>query len=88
MALVGLDNVVVAKMEIDEVTGEETYGAPVRIANAIEASITPQSDTQNIFADDTVAEMITVFSSVDVSFTISDLSTENYGLLLGKTEGR
>ena len=48
MALVGLDNVVVAKVAVDEVTGKETYGAPVRIANAIEASITPSVDTEHL----------------------------------------
>ncbi|MGB2993397.1 MAG: hypothetical protein WBB47_12240 [Paenisporosarcina sp.] len=40
MALVGLDSVYVAQVTVDDVTGEETYAAPVRIANAIEANIT------------------------------------------------
>ncbi|MGB2993398.1 MAG: major tail protein [Paenisporosarcina sp.] len=46
----------------------------------------PSVDTQNVFADDTVAEIISVFSSVEVSFTIADLGTDNYSLLLGKTK--
>lgn len=84
MALVGLDNVHVAKITIDPITGKETYGVPVKIAHAIEANISPQTDTQNIHADDTVAEIISVFGSVEVGFTISDLGSENYALLLGK----
>ncbi|CAM5206393.1 hypothetical protein UACE39S_01734 [Ureibacillus acetophenoni] len=83
MALVGLDSIYVAQITEDE-TGAETYAAPVRIKNGIEASVTPNVDTQNVYADDTVAEIINVFSSVDVSFTIADLGTDNYSLLLGK----
>ncbi len=84
MALVGLDSVYVSKVTVDEATGKETYGVPTRIAHAIEASITPSVDSQNVYADDTVAEIISVFSSVEVAFTIADLGTDNYGLLLGK----
>lgn len=83
-SLVGLDNVHVAKITIDPITGVEAYGEPIRIAHAIDASIAPSVDTQNVFADDTVAEIISVFSSVDVSFTIADLGSENYALLMGK----
>ncbi|WP_431798906.1 major tail protein [Halobacillus andaensis] len=82
MALVGLDKLYVAKIE--EVDGEETYDTPVHIKDAIDANITPSVDTQNLFADDTVAEIITQFSSVEVSFTINELGSENYALLLGK----
>lgn len=84
MALVGLDKLYVAKATEDELTGIVTYSSPIRIKDAIDANITPSTDTQNVFADDTVAEIISVFSSVEVSFTISDLGSDNYALLLGK----
>lgn len=84
MALVGLDSVYVAPITKDDSTGV-TYGTPVKIANAIDAKITPSVDTQSIFADDSVAEIISVFSQVDVEFTIAELSNATYKLLLGKT---
>ncbi|MDO7487045.1 phage tail protein [Peribacillus frigoritolerans] len=84
MALVGLDNIYVAPLTKDDGTGV-TYGTPVKIANAIDAKITPSQDQQSIFADDNVAEIITVFSQVDVEFTIAELSNSIYKLLLGKT---
>lgn len=84
-SLVGLDMIHVAKVT-EGVDGAITYGAPVKIANAIDAKITPSVDTQNVFADDSVAEIISVFSSVDVEFTLKELSSETYALLLGKTK--
>jgi phi13 family phage major tail protein len=84
MALVGLDNIVVAPLTKDDNTGV-TYGAPVKILHAVDAKITPSQDTQNVFSDDSVEEIITVFSSVDVEFTISELANANYKLLLGKS---
>lgn len=85
MALVGLDSVYVAPITKDDSTGV-TYGVPVRVANAIDAKITPSVDTQSIFADDSVAEIISVFSQVDVEFTIAELNSTIYALLLGKTK--
>ena len=82
MALIGLDNVVVA--EITEADGVETFATPKRIADVIDANIAPNVDVQNVFADDHVAEIISAFSSVEISFTFADLGTENYSLLLGK----
>lgn len=81
----GLDMFHVAKIT-EGVDGTITYGAPVRLKNAIDAKITPSVDTQNVFADDGVAEIISVFSSVDVEITLKELNSENYGLLLGKTK--
>lgn len=84
MALVGLDNIYVAPLTKDDNTGV-TYGTPVRLANAMDAKITPSQDQQNIFADDSVAEIITVFSSVDLEFSLAELTNTNYKLLLGKS---
>lgn len=86
MALVGLDKLYVAVATEDQLTGIVTYGTPTAIKDAIEANITPSTDTQNVFADDTVAEIISVFSAVEVSFTIADLGSDNYAMLLGKTK--
>lgn len=83
MALVGLDMIHVAPIT-ETPDGKVTYGTPVKLANAMDAKITPTQDTQNIYADDTVPEIISVFSNVDVEFTVSDIGSEKYGLLLGK----
>lgn len=82
MALIGLDSVYVAK--INEVDGKETYEAPVRIMDAVEATITPSIETGNVFADDRVKEVIQVFSQIEVAFTFADLGSDNYAMLLGK----
>ncbi|WP_371017383.1 major tail protein [Pseudalkalibacillus sp. JSM 102089] len=81
MALVGLDNIYVAKLT--EENGEITYDTPVRILNAIDAKITPTVDSQNLYADNTVAEILRVFSQVDVEFTIAELSSDHYAMLMG-----
>lgn len=84
MAIIGLDMLHVAKITEDEVTGEETYDAPQRLVDGIDMNITPSVNSQNLFADDKVAEIITQFGSVEVSFSIAELGTANYALLLGK----
>lgn len=83
MALVGLDKVYVSKLTIGE-SGATTYGTPMHLANAIDASIAPAVDTQNVYADDTVAEIISVKSNIEVSFTFADIGSEKYAMLLGK----
>lgn len=81
--LVGLDNIHVAQITEDE-DGKITYSAPVRIAKAMEASITASQDTQTTFADDGVGEIISVFANAEVEFTVSDIGSDNYAMLLGK----
>lgn len=84
MALVGLDSVYVA--QVTETDGVETYATPVKIAGAIDASISPSIDTQQVHSDDGVEEIITAFGSIEMSFTFSDIGSENYAILLGKTK--
>lgn len=84
MPLIGLDSLYVAQVTKDDATGT-TYGTPQRIAGAINMKVTPSVDSQNVFADDAVQEIIQVFSQVDVEFEIAEMSNAIYKLLLGKT---
>jgi phi13 family phage major tail protein len=80
--LVGLSDVHVAK--ITDTDGVITYGTPVQIAGAIDASIAPSADAQQVYGDDNVREIITAFGAIEVSFTFGDIGNDNYALLLGK----
>lgn len=84
MATIGLKNLHVAKLTKDDKTGV-TYGAPQRLALAIEAKITPQVTSETLYADDKAAEVAESLGEIEVELGIDDLSSEMYALLLGKT---
>lgn len=81
--LIGLDNVHVSKITKD-VDGLESYGTPIKLADVMEGSISPQVDSQNVFADDKVKQVIRVKSNIEVTFSFADLDNEKIALLLGK----
>jgi phi13 family phage major tail protein len=85
MAIMGLKNLYIAPLTKDDNTGV-TYGAPVKIANAVTAKLTPTIDTATLYGDDQPAEIIQMFSQVDIEFETLELSTANYNLMLGKTK--
>lgn len=89
MAVVGLRNLHIAKLTKDDGTGV-TYEVPIKLAKAINVSITPNSTSATLYADDGPAEIATALGQIDVSIGIDDLSTANQALLLGhavNTEG-
>lgn len=61
-----------------------TYGESERIAGLIEVGISPQTDTAELYADDTLHESATALSSYDININVADLTPEQQGKLLGQ----
>ncbi|WP_368031693.1 major tail protein, partial [Bacillus licheniformis] len=58
---------------------------PVKIGNAIEASITPNTNTETLYADDGPSEVESSLGETEVEIGIDQLSTTAQALLLGHT---
>lgn len=77
---IGLD-----KLHFAVMTDEETYTTPKPIPGAIEATITPTTNTATLFADDQADEVATSLGGIEVSLNVKDLPKEIYAELLGAT---
>lgn len=82
---IGLSDVYIAKVLTDISTGipATTYDTPVKIASALTAKISPKTNSQNVYSDDTLEEIETSFDSIDVEVGINQLSLESRALLQG-----
>lgn len=82
MAQIGLKNLFYALIEEDE-NGHEVYGAPVRLAKAISAELSVETDTQTLYADDGADVTISEFQSGTLTLGVNDLGTTVAAELLG-----
>jgi phi13 family phage major tail protein len=62
-----------------------SYDTPQKFARAIDATITPNTNSTTLYADDQASEVAESMGDVEVEINVDDLSTEQYALLLGKT---
>lgn len=81
---VGLDKLHAAILTEQE-DGTISYGEPKALKGITEASLTPSTDSASVYADDTVHEILTVISQIDVSLSLVDLTPDEQAFLLGKT---
>jgi phi13 family phage major tail protein len=81
---VGLKNLHIATLTTDTPTAA-TYAAPVILARAIEAKITPSVNSTTLYADDGAAAVTSALGEVELELNIDALSTANQALLLGHT---
>lgn len=79
---VGLKNLYYAVLTKDDATGV-SYLAPVKIAGAINAKISPKSNTEVLYADDGPDETATALGEIDVEFEAKDISLTDQAALLG-----
>lgn len=79
---VGLKNLYYAVLTKDDATGV-SYLAPVKIAGAINAKISPKSNTEVLYADDGPDETATALGEIDVEFEAKDISLADQAALLG-----
>jgi len=79
---VGLKNLYYAVLTKDDATGV-SYLAPVKIAGAINAKISPKSNTEVLYADDGPDETTTALGEIDVEFEAKDISLADQAALLG-----
>ncbi|MEC0752115.1 phage tail protein [Bacillus haynesii] len=81
---VGLKNIHFAKI-IEENETSVTYDKPQKIGNAIEASISPSTNSETLYAEDGPSEVATAQGATEVEIGIDQLSPKAQALLLGHT---
>lgn len=79
---IGLKNLYYAVLTKDDAAGVQ-YLAPVKIAGAINAKISPKSNTEVLYADDGPDETATALGEIDVEFEAKDISLTDQAALLG-----
>lgn len=82
MAQIGLKNLFYAPITEDSL-GNETYGAPVRLAKAINADLSPNSDDATLYADDGADVVYRGFINGTLTLEINDLGNSVAAALLG-----
>jgi phi13 family phage major tail protein len=81
---VGLSDLYYALLIKDDSTGV-TYDTPVKIAGAINAKISPKTNTETLYADDGAAETATAMGEIDVEIQTKDIDLATQAALLGHT---
>jgi phi13 family phage major tail protein len=81
MPVVGLRDFHVAIM-----SGDGTYEVPAKIAPAISANITPNFNITTLYGDDQAVAVAEALGDIDVELNITDLTPDDYALILGKTK--
>lgn len=79
---VGLNSLYYAILTSDAVSGV-TYNNPVAIAGAINAKISPKSNTETLYCDDGPDETVTSLGEIDVEFEAKDLDLNTQAAILG-----
>ena len=79
---IGLRDIHIALLTKDDDTGV-TYEVPAKLERAISAKLSPKANSESIYSDDTVEDIITAFEGVDVEIEINQLSLESRAKLQG-----
>lgn len=79
---IGLRDIHIAVLKSDDNTGV-TYDPPIKLERAISAKISPKSNSENIYSDDSVEDVITAFDGVDVEIEVNQLSLTSRAELQG-----
>lgn len=79
---IGLKDIHIATLTKDDDTAA-TYDTPVKLERAINAKITPKSNSENIYSDDSMEDIITSFDSIDVELEVNQLSLDSRAKLQG-----
>ena len=84
MATIGLDRLYYAKITEND-AGEETYGTPSQLANAISADLSVELAEATLYADDGASEIVKEFKSGTLSLGIDDIGSAAASDLTGAT---
>jgi len=79
---IGFKDIHVAILESDTLNGT-TYKTPEKLERAISAKLSPKSNSENMYSDDTVEDVITAFDGVDVEIELNQLSLASRAKLQG-----
>jgi phi13 family phage major tail protein len=69
-----------------ELTADDTYATPVKLSEALTATITPNYTITTLYGDDRAVAVANALGDIDVSITTSDLSDSDYQLLMGSNK--
>lgn len=84
MARIGIKNFHYAKLLTDNAEGV-TYDTPVAVPGIINASISPASSSETLYADNAPAEVGNTLGDITVEIELKDLPIEHQAALLGHT---
>lgn len=79
---IGLKDIHIATIESDTSTAT-TYKTPEKLERAIKAKISPKSNSETLYSDDSVEEVLEEFESCDVEIELNQLSVESRAKLQG-----
>jgi len=79
---IGLRDIHIALLTDDDNTGT-TYQTPAKLERAVSAKLTPKVNSENIYSDDTVEDIISSFDSVEVEIELNQLSLTSRATLQG-----
>lgn len=79
---IGLRDIHIAILKTDDATGA-AYDPPIKLERAISAKLSPKSNSDNIYSDDAVEDIITAFEGVDVEIEVNQLSLTSRAKLQG-----
>lgn len=79
---IGLRDIHIALLTKDDGTGA-TYGTPEKLERAISAKLSPKVNSENIYSDDTVEDVISAFDSIEVEIELNQLSLTSRATLQG-----
>ncbi|KAF5029262.1 hypothetical protein DSECCO2_650440 [anaerobic digester metagenome] len=79
---IGLRDIHIALLTKDDATGA-TYAVPTKLERAVGAKLSPKVNSENIYSDDTVEDIIAAFDSVDVEIELNQLSLTSRATLQG-----
>lgn len=82
MAQVGLRELHFAKV-VEDTTGSLLYGEIEELAGAINATINPTVNTQELYADDQLWESVSALGKIDVEIETADLPLQTRATLTG-----
>lgn len=85
MATIGLDKLYYATITEAQDTGEETYGTPKKLAEAISVELSVESAEGSLYADDKVSESVREFSGGTISINTNDIAPADLADILGAT---
>ncbi|MED4787489.1 phage tail protein [Bacillus atrophaeus] len=79
---VGLRDIYFAKLIKDDETGV-AYETPIKVGKAIEASVSPNTNSETLNADDGPSEIETAFGGTEIEIGVDQLAHDKQALLLG-----
>lgn len=79
---IGLRDIHIALLTKDDNTGV-TYATPTKLERAISAKLSPKVNSENIYSDDTVEDVISAFDSIEVEIELNQLTLTSRATLQG-----